>query len=131
MLGIRCAVLSHPSKHIVTLEDPIGFVHGHLLSLVTQREIDSDTRDFAVGLRHVVRESADVLLIGEMQDAATMPVALSAARHAGGDARARGRQACRSGPPHLRRSRAPEGWRTPAAAAMDACGERAPLATWR
>jgi pilus retraction protein PilT len=67
------------SKHIVTLEDPIEFVHEDLLSIVTQREIGSDTRDFAVGLRHVVRESPDVILVGEMRDAETMSVALSAA----------------------------------------------------
>jgi twitching motility protein PilT len=67
------------SKHIVTLEDPIEFVHEDLLSLVTQREIGSDTRDFAFGLRHVVRESPDVIVIGEMRDAETMGVALSAA----------------------------------------------------
>ena len=67
------------SKHIVTLEDPIEFVHDDLLSIVTQREIGSDTRDFAFGLRNVVRESPDVILIGEMRDAETMAVALSAA----------------------------------------------------
>ncbi|EYF08533.1 type IV pilus twitching motility protein PilT [Chondromyces apiculatus] len=67
------------SKHVVTLEDPIEFVHEDLLSLVTQREIGSDTRDFAVGLRHVVRESPDVIVVGEMRDPETMAVALSAA----------------------------------------------------
>jgi pilus retraction protein PilT len=70
---------SSHSKHIVTLEDPIEFLHEDLLSIVTQREIGSDTRDFAVGLRHVVRESPDVILIGEMRDVETMSVALSAA----------------------------------------------------
>jgi twitching motility protein PilT len=67
------------SRHIVTLEDPIEFVHDDLLGLVTQREIGSDTRDFESGLRHVLRESPDVIVIGEMRDAATMSVALSAA----------------------------------------------------
>jgi twitching motility protein PilT len=67
------------SKHIVTLEDPIEFVHDDLLSLITQREIGSDTKDFDSGLRHVLRESPDVIVIGEMRDAATMTVALSAA----------------------------------------------------
>lgn len=65
--------------HIVTLEDPIEFVHEDLQSVVTQREVGSDTRDFGVALRHVVRESPDVILIGEMRDAETMNVALSAA----------------------------------------------------
>jgi pilus retraction protein PilT len=70
---------STSSKHIVTLEDPIEFVHDDMLSLVTQREIGSDTKDFASGLRNVLRESPDVILIGEMRDAETMSVALSAA----------------------------------------------------
>ncbi len=66
-------------KHIVTLEDPIEFVHDDLKAIVTQREIGSDTRDYAAALRHVVRESPDVILIGEMRDADSMNVALSAA----------------------------------------------------
>ncbi|MFO0645261.1 MAG: PilT/PilU family type 4a pilus ATPase [Polyangiales bacterium] len=70
---------SRHRKHIVTLEDPIEFVHDDLQALVTQREVGSDTRDFALALRHVVRESPDVILIGEMRDAETMNVALSAA----------------------------------------------------
>jgi pilus retraction protein PilT len=70
---------SRQRKHIVTLEDPIEFVHDDLQALVTQREVGSDTRDFALALRHVVRESPDVILIGEMRDAETMNVALSAA----------------------------------------------------
>ncbi len=70
---------SRQRKHIVTLEDPIEFVHDDLQAVVTQREVGSDTRDFALALRHVVRESPDVILIGEMRDAETMNVALSAA----------------------------------------------------
>jgi twitching motility protein PilT len=66
-------------KHVVTLEDPIEFVHEDLRAVITQREVGSDTRDFALALRHVVRESPDVILIGEMRDAETMNVALSAA----------------------------------------------------
>lgn len=67
------------SKHIVTLEDPIEFVHEDLLSVVTQREVGSDTPDFTSGLRNVLRESPDVILVGEMRDAETMAIALSAA----------------------------------------------------
>ena len=66
-------------KHIVTLEDPIEYVHDDLLAVVTQREVGSDTRDFTAALRNVVRESPDVILIGEMRDAETMNVAISAA----------------------------------------------------
>jgi twitching motility protein PilT len=66
-------------RHIVSLEDPIEFVHEDMLSFVTQREIGSDTPDFAAGLRNVLREAPDVILIGEMRDADTVRVALSAA----------------------------------------------------
>ncbi len=65
--------------HIVTIEDPIEFVHRDVRSRVSQREIGGDTRSFAAALRHVVRQSPDVILIGEMRDAETMQVALSAA----------------------------------------------------
>lgn len=67
------------SRHIVTLEDPIEFVHEDMVSLVTQREIGSDAPDFRSALRNVLRESPDVIVIGEMRDADTMQVALSAA----------------------------------------------------
>lgn len=66
-------------KHIVTLEDPIEYVHDDLQAVVTQREVGSDARDFTGALRQVVRESPDVILIGEMRDAETMNVAVSAA----------------------------------------------------
>jgi pilus retraction protein PilT len=67
------------AKHIVTIEDPVEYIHENLRSLVTQREVGSDTRDFASALRHVLRESPDVIVIGEMRDAETAQVALSAA----------------------------------------------------
>lgn len=67
------------ARHIVTLEDPIEFIHEDLKSIVTQREIGIDTRDFSTALRHVVRESPDVILIGELRDMESMQVALSAA----------------------------------------------------
>ncbi len=67
------------AAHIVTIEDPIEFVHADRKSRVTQREIGSDTVDFREALRHAVRQSPDVLLVGEMRDVDTMAVALSAA----------------------------------------------------
>ncbi len=67
------------AAHIVTLEDPIEFVHADRKSRVTQREIGGDTESFREGLRHAVRQSPDVLLVGEMRDVDTMAVALSAA----------------------------------------------------
>jgi twitching motility protein PilT len=64
--------------HIVTIEDPLEFVHQDKLSYLSQREIGIDTEDFAPALRAVVREAPDVILIGEMRDTATMSVAMQA-----------------------------------------------------
>ncbi len=65
--------------HIVTIEDPIEFVHDELEALIHQRQVGYDTHSFATALRHVVRQSPDVILIGEMRDPDTMQTALSAA----------------------------------------------------
>jgi twitching motility protein PilT len=66
-------------RHIVTVEDPIEYVYEDKQSLIEQREINLDTRSFASALKHCVRQSPDVILIGEMRDAETMAAALSAA----------------------------------------------------
>lgn len=66
-------------RHIVTIEDPIEFVHRNLKSIVTHREIGEHTRDFASALRGVFRQDADVVLVGEMRDLETISLALSAA----------------------------------------------------
>ncbi|MBE7558028.1 PilT/PilU family type 4a pilus ATPase [bacterium] len=65
--------------HIVTIEDPIEFVHEEIGCLVHQRQVGYDTESFASALRHVVRQSPDVIMIGEMRDRDTMETALSAA----------------------------------------------------
>lgn len=65
--------------NIVTIEDPIEFVHQDKLSIVNQREIGIDTESFLESLRYVVRQSPDVILIGEMRDVETMNTALQAA----------------------------------------------------
>jgi twitching motility protein PilT len=65
--------------HIVTIEEPIEFIHQDITARISQREIGTDTESFHSALKHVVRESPDVILIGEMRDAETMNVALSAA----------------------------------------------------
>jgi twitching motility protein PilT len=65
--------------HILTIEDPIEFLHQHKRSIVNQREIGSDARDFAVGLRAALREDPDVILVGEMRDLETISTALTAA----------------------------------------------------
>jgi twitching motility protein PilT len=66
-------------KHILTIEDPIEFVHVGKKCLVTQREIGHDTEDFATALRAACREDADVVLVGEMRDLETISLALSIA----------------------------------------------------
>jgi twitching motility protein PilT len=65
--------------HIVTVEDPIEFLHTHNRSIVNQREVGSDTKSFAEALRHVLRQDPDVILIGEMRDNETIATALTAA----------------------------------------------------
>lgn len=65
--------------HIITLEDPIEFVYRHEKSIVTQREISNDVESYEVAMRSVMRESSDVVLLGEMRDRETMEVAISAA----------------------------------------------------
>jgi len=67
-------------KHIVTVEDPVEFMHYDKKSIINQREIGYDTNTFGDALKHVVRQSPDVILIGEMRDLDTMLVALSASQ---------------------------------------------------
>ena len=65
--------------HIVTLEDPIEFLHRHNRSIVSQREVSIDTRDYLCALRACVRQAPDVILLGEMRDPETIHTAISAA----------------------------------------------------
>ena len=65
--------------HIVTVEDPIEFLHNHKRSIVNQREVGQDTFSFAEALRRVLREDPDVILLGEMRDLETISMALTAA----------------------------------------------------
>jgi len=66
-------------KHIVTLEDPIEFVFTDDKSVIEQREVGLDSRSFAAGLKHVLRQDPDVIMIGEMRDATSFSAAMSAA----------------------------------------------------
>src|SRR3954452_21529816 len=66
-------------KHIVTIEDPIEFIHPDRRSIVNQREVGSDTTSFKRALRRVLRQDPDVILVGEMRDEETVSTALSAA----------------------------------------------------
>ncbi|GAA2723730.1 type IV pilus twitching motility protein PilT [Cellulomonas aerilata] len=65
--------------HIVTVEDPIEYLHRHKRSLINQREVGTDTHSFASALRHVLRQDPDIILVGEMRDLETISVALTAA----------------------------------------------------
>lgn len=67
------------SKHIITLEDPIEYLHHHKQSVINQREIGVDTGDFASGLRASLRQDPDVILVGEMRDLETISTAITAA----------------------------------------------------
>src|SRR5437667_5563008 len=67
------------SGHIVTIEDPIEFLHRDKKAFVTQREVDVDTRSFAEALRSALRQDPDVILVGEMRDLETIQTALTAA----------------------------------------------------
>jgi twitching motility protein PilT len=67
------------SKHIVTIEDPIEFVHSDKRSVINQREVGMDTASFKRALRRVLRQDPDVILVGEMRDEETVQTALSAA----------------------------------------------------
>jgi len=77
------AIIDHINKqqrrHIVTIEDPIEFVHHNNQSIITHREIGEHTESFAAALRAVTRQDADVVLVGEMRDLETISLAMSAA----------------------------------------------------
>src|SRR5690606_16082560 len=67
------------SKHIITLEDPIEYMHRHGSSVIDQREVGFDTKSFANGLRAALRQDPDVILVGEMRDLETIMTAITAA----------------------------------------------------
>jgi twitching motility protein PilT len=66
-------------KHIVTIEDPVEFVHQNKLSVFSQREVGTDTESFGAALRAAIRQDADVILVGEMRDLETIGLAVTAA----------------------------------------------------
>lgn len=68
------------ASHIITIEDPIEFIHKDKKSIISQREIGIDTPNYSAALKHIVREDPDVILIGEMRDSETMAAALTAAQ---------------------------------------------------
>lgn len=72
-------VNENKSEHILTVEDPIEFLHRHKNSIVSQRELGADTKSFANALRAALREDPDIILVGEMRDLETISLALTAA----------------------------------------------------
>ena len=66
-------------QHIMSVEDPIEFLHTHKKCIVNQREVNQDTKSFAQALKHVLRQDPDVILVGEMRDLETIQLAVSAA----------------------------------------------------
>jgi twitching motility protein PilT len=67
------------SRHVITIEEPIEFAHKNLRSVITQREVPTETPSFATGLKSALREDCDVILVGEMRDLETISLALTAA----------------------------------------------------
>ncbi len=67
------------SAHIITVEDPIEFVHTHKKAVIEQREVGSDTKNFAIAVRHVLRQAPHIILVGEMRDLETIRAVLTAA----------------------------------------------------
>ena len=67
------------SRHVITIEDPIEFLHRDRKSIISQREIGCDTTSYADALKHVLRQDPDVILIGEIRDAESMKIAITAA----------------------------------------------------
>ena len=72
-------VNAHTKAHIITIEDPIEFLHRDKKSLINQREVEVDTRSFSAALRSALREDPDVILVGEMRDYETIETAITAA----------------------------------------------------
>lgn len=77
------AMIDHINRnrrcHVITIEDPIEFVHQDIQSEINQREVEIDTHSFAAALKHVMRQNPDVILVGEMRDLETISLAITAA----------------------------------------------------
>ncbi|HEX2294356.1 MAG TPA: PilT/PilU family type 4a pilus ATPase [Actinomycetota bacterium] len=79
LAGLIDIVNSTRAEHIMTVEDPIEFLHKHKKSVVNQREVGTDTHGFSQALKHVLRQDPDVILVGELRDLETISAALTAA----------------------------------------------------
>ncbi len=79
LASIIDVINSTESRHIITIEDPIEYLHRNKKSVIAQREIGQDTKSFATALKYVLRQDPDVILVGEMRDLETIHAALTAA----------------------------------------------------
>ena len=79
LAGMVDVVNTERAGHIMTVEDPIEFLHRHKSCVVNQREVGADTHGFAQALKHVLRQDPDVILVGEMRDLETISTAITAA----------------------------------------------------
>ena len=79
LAGLIDIINSNRADHIMTVEDPIEFLHRHKKSVVNQREVGTDTHGFGSALKHVLRQDPDVILVGELRDLETISTALTAA----------------------------------------------------
>jgi twitching motility protein PilT len=79
LAGMVREINTRANKNVITIEDPIEFLHHDEKSIINQREIGSDTSSFHEALRHILRQDPDVILVGEIRDALTMEISLMAA----------------------------------------------------
>jgi twitching motility protein PilT len=79
LAGLVDVINTTRAEHIMTVEDPIEFLHRHKKAVINQREVGSDTHSFPKALKHVLRQDPDVILVGEMRDLETIQTALTAA----------------------------------------------------
>ncbi len=79
LASILDAINTTRDSHIITIEDPVEYVHDHKIGIVNQREVGVDVSSFAEGLRRALRQDPDVILVGEMRDLETMETAITAA----------------------------------------------------
>lgn len=79
LASIVDSINAERSEHIITIEDPIEYLHGHKKSLVNQREVNADTSSFSNALKYILRQDPDVVLIGELRDLETIEAALTVA----------------------------------------------------
>lgn len=79
LAGMIGQINQFQQRHIITLEDPIEYVHSQIKSIISQREIGSDTPSFALGLRAALRQDPDIIMVGEMRDLETISIVITAA----------------------------------------------------